>query len=236
MKAKLLLLETSDAIGQVGLSLGQSLVATQSLDAGRRHNRDVAPTVCELLQRVGWHIRDLDAVIVSRGPGSYTGLRVGIMSAKTLAYALGCKIIAVDTFACLAWQAPVKASPLDVIADAQQNRIYVQSFQWFSGKGCWLPTSPLAIKSFDSWLVDRPNEGWLTGPGLRVYASKLSQGHRILRDEPWQPQLTALLDLGLERFDAEAWSDPWTLEPLYLRGSAAEEKWRQRDSGGSDST
>ena len=56
--------------------------------------------------RAGWQPRDVQAVIVSRGPGSYTGLRVGIISAKTFAYATGCDLLAVDTFAALALQAP----------------------------------------------------------------------------------------------------------------------------------
>ena len=56
----------------------------------------------DLLADQGWKARDLTGVIVSRGPGSYTGLRVGIMTAKTLAYATGCALLAIDTFAAVA--------------------------------------------------------------------------------------------------------------------------------------
>ncbi len=70
----------------------------------------------------------MQAVLVSRGPGSYTGLRVGIMSAKTFAYATGCALIAVDTFAAIALQAPESVARVDVLADAQQDKVYVQSF------------------------------------------------------------------------------------------------------------
>ncbi len=106
MEAKFLLLETSGSVGQVGLGLGSQLLAQQALDIHHRHNRDLAPAVAALLRGAGWRPRDLQGVIVSSGPGSYTGLRVGIMSAKTLAYVTGCVLIAVDTFACLARQAP----------------------------------------------------------------------------------------------------------------------------------
>ena len=80
------------------------------LDESRRHARDLAPAVRDLLAEQGWPARSLEAVIVSRGPGSYTGLRVGIMSAKTLAYATGCALLAVDTFAVIARQAPPEAA------------------------------------------------------------------------------------------------------------------------------
>ena len=65
-----------------------------------------------LLAKQAWRARELDGVIVSRGPGSYTGLRVGIISAKTLAYAVGCKLLAIDTFAAIARQAPADKSGL----------------------------------------------------------------------------------------------------------------------------
>src|SRR5438067_2106851 len=128
MNPRLLILETSGRIGLVGLAEGSRLVASRRLDEARRHARDLAPAVAELLKDQKWKPGDVQAVIVSRGPGSYTGLRVGIMSAKTFAYATGCPLLAIDTFAAIAAQAPVEASRVDVIADAQQEKGYVQRF------------------------------------------------------------------------------------------------------------
>src|SRR5437870_6540619 len=123
-----LILETSGRIGQVALAHGARLGGVRQLDEARRHARDLAPAVRDLLAQAGWTARSLNAVIVSRGPGSYTGLRVGIMSAKALAYATGCTLVAIDTFAAIAQQAPAEVQQLDVLADAQQNRVYVQRF------------------------------------------------------------------------------------------------------------
>src|SRR5215471_12911522 len=106
MDARLLLLETSGRVGQVALAEGGRLRGVRRLEETRRHARDLAPAVRELLAAQGWRVRDLHGVIVSRGPGSYTGLRVGIMSAKALAYATGCTLLAIDTFAVIAGQAP----------------------------------------------------------------------------------------------------------------------------------
>src|SRR5258708_5825883 len=126
MTPRMLIIETSSRAGQVALADGAQLVQLRNLDETRRHAADLAPAVADMLAAQSWKPRDLAAVIVSRGPGSYTGLRVGIMSAKTLAYAVGCKLLAVDTFAAIALQTPPGAAKVDVIADAQQDRIYVQ--------------------------------------------------------------------------------------------------------------
>src|SRR5947209_14648 len=100
-----LLLETSGRVGQVGVARGPELLAGRRLDATRRHARDLVPAAGELLRGQGWRAGDLDGVIAGRGPGSYTGLRVGLIAAKALAYATGCALIAVDTFTVVARQA-----------------------------------------------------------------------------------------------------------------------------------
>src|SRR4051812_21019798 len=84
---RLLLLETSQPVALVALADGDALGAVRRLDETRRHARDLAPAVADLLAAAGWRPRDLDGVAVGSGPGSYTGLRVGLMSAKALAFA-----------------------------------------------------------------------------------------------------------------------------------------------------
>src|SRR5262249_34304801 len=129
-----LILETSGRIGYVALAEGGRLRGVRKLDEARPHARDLAPAVRDLLAEAGWTAPTLNAVIVSRGPGSYTGLRVGIMSAKTLAYATGCKLVAIDTFAAIAHQALADVVNVDVLADAQQNRVHLERFARFGGR------------------------------------------------------------------------------------------------------
>src|SRR5262245_8574874 len=95
---RLLILETSGRRGLVAVALGGAVREARRLDDARRNAvaRDLAPTVAELLRGQGWKAVDLDAVLVSVGPGSYTGLRVGIMSAKALAYATRCGLVGID--------------------------------------------------------------------------------------------------------------------------------------------
>src|SRR5437764_749542 len=105
---RLVILDTSGRAGHVALARGDVLCARSRLDEVRRHARDLAPVLAELLRGQGWRARDLEGVLVSLGPGSYTGLRVGVVSAKALAYAVGCPVLGVETFAAIAAQAPAE--------------------------------------------------------------------------------------------------------------------------------
>jgi tRNA threonylcarbamoyladenosine biosynthesis protein TsaB len=222
---RLLILETSGRIGEVALAEGPSLLAVRLLDEGRRHARDLAPTVAELLRARGWAPFDLNAVVVSHGPGSYTGLRVGIISAKVLAYATGCRLLLIDTFAAIAAQSLEDVQRVDVLADAQQDKVYVQSFTRISG--AWSARTALAIRPFAEWLAARDRSAFVSGPGLRKWAAEL-EGASLIDAAQREPHAESLLALGLARYHAGERDDPWTAEPLYLRPSAAEQQWDAR--------
>jgi tRNA threonylcarbamoyladenosine biosynthesis protein TsaB len=225
---RLLILETSGRVGQVALACGESLLGVRQLDQARRHARDLAPAVQDLLSALGWSAQDLDAVVVSRGPGSYTGLRVGIISAKTLAYATGCALLAVDTFAVIAAAAPPEVLCLDVMADAQQERIYVERFERPSAAAPFHSALPLSIRPFLEWAGQPALPPFVSGPGLYGRRERLPAGVRPLPPSYWDPHPEQLLRLALDRYNKGERDDLWALEPLYLRPSAAEEQWQRR--------
>jgi tRNA threonylcarbamoyladenosine biosynthesis protein TsaB len=184
--------------------------------------------VANLLAEQGWRPRDLDVVMVSHGPGSYTGLRVGIMSAKALAYATGCALLAIDTFSAIASQAPPDAEFLDVLADAQQDQVYVRSFGRH-GLGVQ-PLTDLVIRPFAEWLADRSARHWITGPWLQKWEKRLPPDAMVVDSASREPQPRSLLQLGMQRFQAGERDEVWGVEPLYLRASSAEEQWRRRQA------
>lgn len=258
MAQKALLLETSQKTGLVALAEGERVLGQRRLDEARRHARDLVPFVRALLDEQGWKARDLDAVIVSIGPGSYTGLRVGVMSAKTLAYATGCALVGVETFAALARQAPAAAERIDVLGDAQQGKVYLQRFQCspLAPRADSAPVdasppgtivsrsetttislapradSALRIIHFDEWLAaataESANNHWVTGPGLAVHADQTPPTVHVTSVEDWRIKAETLLLLGLERLRRGERDDPYQLQPLYLRASQAEQQWRGR--------
>ena len=225
---RFLSLETSGRVGQVALAEGDQVRGVRRLDEARRHARDLAPAVKDLLDRQGWRPRDLQAVIVSRGPGSYTGLRVGLMSAKTLAYATGCAVLAIDTFAAIARQAPDETLRLDVLADAQQDKIYVQPFRRAAPGADLAAVGPLTIQPVDEWLPWLPAGAWVSGPGLRKYEGRLPAGVCLVDVSRRELQPESLLQLALARYLRGERDDLWSVEPLYLRPSSAEEQWDRK--------
>lgn len=230
---RLLLLETSGRAGFVAVAEGESLRGQRRLDEARRHARDLAPATAAVLAEQGWRPRDLDAVFVSRGPGSYTGLRVGLASAQALAYAVGCAVVAVDTFDVLAHPAPAEARSVAVLADAQQDRLYVQWFARQSAAVC-RAVAPLQILLTAEFIGQCDREAWLTGPALHAYSERLSADFRLLAKERWDPTVASLLAVGLPRYLGGERTDWRQLEPLYARLSEAERKWDERRSGSKD--
>jgi tRNA threonylcarbamoyladenosine biosynthesis protein TsaB len=222
---RLLIIETSGRGGLVALARGETLCGQHQLQESRRHGRDLAPLTAELLEAQGWRAHDLEGVIVSLGPGSYTGLRVGLMAAKALAYATGCELIAVETFDAIAEQTPENVQRLDVIADAQQQRVYLRSY--LRENGMWTAATPLTIRELQDWLDSRDPGAWISGPGVDVHAEVLS-GLNLIDAQRRSPGAEALLRLGLRRFRAGERDDLWKLEPTYLRPSSAEEQWQRR--------
>lgn len=223
---RLLVLETSGRLGEVALCCGAILLGQAPLSHGRKHARDLVPAAHSLLQHHQLAARDLNGVIVGIGPGSYTGLRVGVMSAKAMAYALDCPVIGVETFLGLAAQVPPEVGLVDVLSDAQQERVYVQSFQ--REEDAWRPKHDLVIRPLREWLADRDPEAWATGPGVSTYQDLLPSDLRLVEQSARAPTAKALHAIGLKRYLQGDHSDLWGLEPLYLRPSAAEEQWDRR--------
>jgi tRNA threonylcarbamoyladenosine biosynthesis protein TsaB len=217
-----LILETSGRGGWVGLAQSSQVVGSLRLDPSRRHNRDLAPAVRELLANAELRPKEIQGVMVSQGPGSFTGLRVGIMSAKMFAYATGCRLVAVPTLHAIAEQAPAHASEVAVIADALQGMVYVQRFRRVANSE-WEAVEELRIDDLQSWIVTLPETCWISGPGVDIHRASIPETILQVSAESCTPTLEALARLG-SRLPALSESEVLTLEPIYLRGSSAEEK------------
>ena len=111
--------DTSTERGAIGLLVRSGLVLASSTETARHHGRDLIPRLAAILREAGKSVRDVDAFAVGLGPGSYTGLRVGVTAAKTLAYATGAALIGLDSLEATGpHNASDDASAISVIADA----------------------------------------------------------------------------------------------------------------------
>jgi tRNA threonylcarbamoyladenosine biosynthesis protein TsaB len=168
--------------------------------------------------------------VVSIGPGSYTGLRVGVISAKALAFATGCAAVGVPTFCAIARQADVPGTEVEVVADAQQGKLYLQAFARRSDGAPFEPTGAIRIVSGEEWAARRRALA-VTGPGLGVSRSYLPPNTPLASPDCWEPDLASVLAVGWVRYQRRERDTALGLAPIYLRPSSAEEQWDRRDSG-----
>jgi tRNA threonylcarbamoyladenosine biosynthesis protein TsaB len=216
-------IETSGLVGSIALCRGEECLSEALLEeAPRRHAQTLVSQIGAMLREAGHKVRDLDAVAVSIGPGSFTGLRVGVVCAKTLAYVTGCRLAAVDTLQAIAANSLVGVDRVYVIADALRGDAYVASYEFRDGT--WTTEQPPTIAAAQAWLAERAPGAVISGPGLATYAQFVPPGCRQLPSEAWTPRARVVVQLGLFQLKRGDAADCATLVPFYLRRSAAEER------------
>src|SRR5690242_6997614 len=118
----ILALETSDLGGSIALFDDGELLKYAALEPPQRSARWLAPAIDGALREAGREPREIGLVAVTTGPGSFTGLRVGVTTAKTLAYAVGCPVVGVNTLEAIAKRAATLQSPVWAVIDAQRQQ------------------------------------------------------------------------------------------------------------------
>lgn len=226
---RVLALETTERVGSVAALDGDNLLCKLDLDFKKRSAQSLAPGMKELLERVGWRPADIDLVATPVGPGSFTGLRVGITAAKSFAYAASADILGVDTLEVIAAGAPARIEAVFVALDAQRGEVVAQRFARGTD-GLMRSTGPASLVEIDAWLKDLEPGVLLTGPILGKIADRVPDHLTVLDREYWAPSAAWVGRVAFRRYSAGERDNVWLLAPRYSRASAAEEKWERRRS------
>jgi len=226
----LLVIDTSTDQPAVGIMSTAGGVHVSSCLATGRHGRDLVPRIGDLLREANLTVMDLGVVAVGLGPGSYTGLRIGLTAARTLAYTAGAVLLGFDSLEAWARTAPPQASSVHVVADAQRGDVYTADFL----RDSLLEPLKLVIASriepLQSWTQRLDRQGFVVGPGLdspRIRAA-VPVEMQIAEVRPDRSRGLALLELARQLCAEGRRDDLWAVEPNYLRRSAAEETWDAR--------
>ena len=215
--------ETSGATGSIALQHGGRCLEERFLpELGRRHAQSLVPEVVALLARHDLSPMQLDAVAVSVGPGSFTGLRIGVTFAKTLAYAAGADLAAVETFEAIAANTPAAPS-VAVVADAQRKGLVLGRYDR-AVSGRFVRREPPRLIAVDQLPAEMKGIALLNGPAIDRIESPGELPLEIAAVPLRFPRASAVARLGEGQLDRGESAEPWTLEPLYVRKSAAEEK------------
>ncbi|MEK6236108.1 MAG: tRNA (adenosine(37)-N6)-threonylcarbamoyltransferase complex dimerization subunit type 1 TsaB, partial [Planctomycetales bacterium] len=160
-----LAIETTGPCGGVAALQNNQLVLAIDLLKPQTTVEFLAPTIKSVLKQVNWRPTEVELVAVAIGPGSFTGLRIGVTTAKTFAYAAEAEIIGVNTLQVIAARAPEAATDLSAVMDAQRNQVYCGRLRRQSGEP-WEWVEETAILDADAWLDQLQPGQAVTGPGL----------------------------------------------------------------------
>ena len=219
-----LVIETSGRIGSVALVDGSSVIAEEKFPHGLRHAAEILPMIDRLCRGRGWSAKDLEHIYVSAGPGSFTGLRIGVTLAKTLAFATGVKLVSVPTVRVLAGNAPPEAMHLIIVLDAKREQIFTARFERIGD--AWVEREPAHLDALTAMIERSPRPVHLLGEGIpfhEKFAVK-EAGVCIAPPESWRARAGAVAKIGLELADAGEFVDPFLLTPIYIRKPEAQEK------------
>ena len=198
-----------------------TVLAENIMSGGAKHFGTLMPALDFLFSSLKADTRALEGIIVAKGPGSFTGLRVGMSLAKGLSHALDIPIVAVSSLEALASQVPFSDFTIGPILDSRRGEVFAAQFTWREG------FDELVRQKEDIWLKleDLPsffrmptliigNDFALQEPHLRALF-----GHRLMAAPAhfWNLRASAVGSLGLKRFHAGEFDDSASLNPLYLR-------------------
>jgi len=222
-------LETSGAIGSVCLVEGENILAERSFARGLEHGRMLVAVLREACISVGWQPRrDVQLVAVSQGPGSFTGLRVGIAAAKTIAFVVGCPIVGVSSLEVLVANAPVVGARACAILDAKRGQVYAALFAYRAG--AWARETEDLLITPRALLERIGPPAYLVGDGLRAYPEAFSApGYTCAPASDWVGRASVVARLGLRGFAAGRMTSWRELTPIYHRPPEAEEKLLRRE-------
>jgi tRNA threonylcarbamoyladenosine biosynthesis protein TsaB len=221
----LLAVETSGATASIAIVDRSGTIHERIAEgAGRQRTRTLVSDIDRLLTDCGIQPREVESVAVSAGPGSFTGLRIGIVFAKTFAWSIDSHLIAVDTFAAIASHTRGSVEGQDgritVISDAQRGEFFAADYATGSETGELEVTAPLRIIRTEEL---SPNS-LITGPGIEKLPPSAQSLLRLAEPEFRQPRAGSIARTALKMAVLEQFANPETLEPIYVRRSYAEEK------------
>jgi len=231
---KYLTIDTTTRVTALALAADGRLVGEGFLHSERTHSERLLPLLDQLLQAADWRLADLDLIAVVRGPGSFTGIRIGIATAQGLAQVLSLPLLGIVSLDALAWAACGREGLIVPLLDARKN-------EWYTGIYRWDPRRqhPFAVRPPQAHtpqaLVSELEHGkepiWFVGDAVvkaeAFLRDNLGERAHILPDYVSLPRGAYAVKAAWDRWQEGTAGE--TVEPLYLRLSEAEVNWAKKE-------
>ena len=228
----LLLLETATAVCSVAVCRGTEILALQTSKMEREHASMLTVYIREVMALAGFNLRDLDAVVVSKGPGSYTGLRIGVAAAKGICFTLNKPLIAVDTHLAMAAQYNLEYdADLNVddvlvpVIDARRMEVYGAAF---NRKLDYRVPVCAEVLHPGSFITDISSRHVFFGDGAAKCTEIFSGNPSVRIDKHFNLSASGLLLPGNTAWLKREFADTAYFEPYYLKEFVAKLKSSSR--------
>jgi tRNA threonylcarbamoyladenosine biosynthesis protein TsaB len=226
---KTIAIDTSLSTGSVAAIDGDR-IAVRSLPTAGEHARLLAAAIEAVAAELGWRSRAAELVAVVRGPGSFTGLRVGVTTAKALCWATGSRLLGVSSCEVIARGTATALgrhdSPVTVAFDAGRGEVFAAVVvpDRSSPSGWSVETGRLAAAH--EWFARLGSGSIVSGPGLALLTDALADRPDLVVAPPtaWMPAIANVGRIAVLRAEAGEFDDPASLVPDYIRPSYADEK------------
>ena len=219
--AKLLAIETATKICSVALFEDSKLLGFKEQAGDYSHAENLAPFTNQLLNECDVHIKELAAIAVSKGPGSYTGLRIGVSFAKGLCYSLKIPLIAIDTLISIAWAKKDLLKTDELVCamiDARRMEVYAEIYDANLKTLKKVSADIIDENSYSSFL--EKSKVYFIGDGANKCKETLTHKNAIFEDS-FQASAIYMGELAYKKLDNNTFEDVAYFEPFYLKDFVA---------------
>lgn len=231
---KILAIDTSTMFGGVAVMESDRLIIETRLNVKSTHSERLMTEIAHCLKQSGLNVSDIDVFAVAIGPGSFTGLRIGLSTVKGFSYATGKPVVSVPTLEALAWNFPYTMYPACTMLDARKKEVYAALFKYedkdfikliseTSAKPEEFMRNSLLTMNYDKFLF--------VGEGAILYRDKITgiMGGKAIFPPPEKmvPSPANIALIGIRKALNGEFSEPVGLTPIYIRKSEAEIKTMQ---------
>jgi len=233
-------IETATKAGSAAL-VSESEIVAEYLLVAKRHIEQILREIDQILIDAGRLLEECDGVAVSIGPGSFTGLRIGVSTAKTLAFAIQKPIFGISTLEAMACNLPFASGYLCPMIDARKGEVYTALYQWVEGTLRAIiserAVSPMTMIHQVAMIhqLDRSHRIIFMGNGSNLYEgmilSEFGESAEFAPQHHNYPKASVVAGLGLNRLALQQFDRVEALIPTYLRPSDAEVNWAQKHGG-----
>jgi len=214
-----LAIDTSTNTASLALAEDREVVAELTWHCEQNHSTQLLPSLANLLNQAGVSLQSVSGIIVARGPGSFNGLRVGVSTAKGLAFSLGIPIVGISSLKADAYQHAETGLPICPIFNAAKGEIATAIYQKKDNEWCQLTAAH--ITTVDQLCSQITTKTIFCGefiPSIATQLRKQLKQRAVISPSASELQRASLLaELGQLRLKAGNYDNPVTLQPLYLR-------------------